>query len=74
MSEIKKEGFECIAFFSKNQVNFELIMKLSFVQEQTFRIRYSETDKMGFCYHGNYAAFFEMGRVEALRKLGIPYS
>ena len=74
MSEIKKEGLECIAFFSKNQVNFELIMKLSFVQEQTFRIRYSETDKMGFCYHGNYAAFFEMGRVEALRTLGIPYS
>jgi acyl-CoA thioester hydrolase len=73
-SEIRKEGLEFMPIFSKNQVNFELIMKLSFVHETTFRIRYSETDKMGFCYHGNYAAFFEMGRVEALRSLGVFYA
>lgn len=37
------------------------------------RVRYSETDKMGYCYYGNYAQFFEIGRVEALRELGFPY-
>ena len=38
------------------------------------RVRYSETDQMSVVYHGNYMPYFEMGRVEALRKLGIPYS
>ncbi|NAS30908.1 YbgC/FadM family acyl-CoA thioesterase [Flavobacteriaceae bacterium R38] len=37
------------------------------------RIRYSETDQMGVVYHGNYAQFLEMGRVEWLRNLGISY-
>lgn len=37
------------------------------------RIRYGETDQMGFVYHGNYAQFFELGRTEWLRKLGISY-
>jgi acyl-CoA thioester hydrolase len=37
------------------------------------RVRYSETDQMGVVYHGNYAQFFELGRTEWLRKLGITY-
>jgi acyl-CoA thioester hydrolase len=37
------------------------------------RVRYSETDKMGFCYYGNYAQYFEVARVEALRELGVVY-
>ena len=37
------------------------------------RIRYAETDQMGFCYYGNYASFFEVARVEALRERGIVY-
>ena len=37
------------------------------------RVRYSETDQMGVVYHGNYAQFFELGRTEWLRKLGISY-
>jgi acyl-CoA thioester hydrolase len=37
------------------------------------RVRYSETDQMGVVYHGNYAQFFEMGRTEWLRSLGITY-
>ena len=37
------------------------------------RVRYAETDKMGFCYYGNYASFFEVARVEALREKGISY-
>jgi len=37
------------------------------------RVRYSETDQMGVVYHGNYAQFFEMGRTEWLRYLGVTY-
>ncbi|AWG23514.1 thioesterase [Flavobacterium faecale] len=37
------------------------------------RVRYSETDQMGVVYHGNYAQYFEMGRVEWLRKMGVSY-
>lgn len=41
--------------------------------EITFRVRYGETDQMGYVYYGNYAQYFEMGRVEWLRNLGISY-
>jgi len=41
--------------------------------EISFRVRYAETDQMGVVYHGNYAQYFEMGRVEWLRKFGISY-
>ncbi len=37
------------------------------------RVRYSETDQMGVVYHGNYAQYFEIGRVEWLRNKGISY-
>ncbi len=37
------------------------------------RVRYSETDQMGVVYNGNYAQYFEIGRVELLRDLGISY-
>ena len=37
------------------------------------RIRYSETDQMGIVYHGNYAQFFELGRTEWMRSLGVTY-
>jgi len=37
------------------------------------RVRYSETDQMGYCYYGNYAQYFEVGRVETLRSLGLSY-
>ena len=37
------------------------------------RVRYSETDKMGFVYYGIYAQYYEVGRVELLRSLGISY-
>lgn len=41
--------------------------------EIEIRVRYGETDKMGYVYHGNYAQYLEMGRIEWLRKLGISY-
>ncbi len=37
------------------------------------RVRYGETDQMGYVYYGNYALYFEVGRVECMRSLGISY-
>lgn len=37
------------------------------------RVRYGETDQMGFVYYGVYAQYFEVGRVEFLRSLGVSY-
>ncbi len=44
-----------------------------FVSETQFRVRYGETDQMGYVYYGNYAEYFEVGRVEAIRSLGMTY-
>ena len=48
-------------------------MKTSFEFPAKVRVRYGETDQMGYCYYGNYAAYFEVGRVEAMRSLGMSY-
>ncbi len=37
------------------------------------RVRYGETDQMGYLYYGHYAAYYEIGRVEMLRSLGLTY-
>lgn len=37
------------------------------------RVRYAETDRMDVVYYGNYAMYFEIGRVEAIRHLGVSY-
>ncbi len=44
-----------------------------YVSETTIRVRYAETDRMGYVYYGNYAQYYEVGRVEALRQLGSSY-
>jgi acyl-CoA thioester hydrolase len=41
--------------------------------EHTIRVRYSETDQMGVVYHTNYLNWFEIGRTELIRTLGMPY-
>ncbi|MET6990337.1 acyl-CoA thioesterase [Sediminicola arcticus] len=43
------------------------------INQISFRVRYGETDQMGVVYHGNYAQYLEMGRVEWLRSLGFSY-
>lgn len=45
-----------------------------FEHTSKIRVRYSETDQMRYVYYGQYAAYFEVGRVEALRSLGIRYA
>jgi acyl-CoA thioester hydrolase len=44
------------------------------IQAQTkFRVRYAETDQMGYVYYGRYAEYYEVGRVEAMRLFGFSY-
>ena len=44
-----------------------------FKSKTSIRVRYGETDQMGYLYYGYYAWYYEVGRVEALRELGISY-
>jgi len=44
-----------------------------FVHETQVRVRYAETDQMGVVYYANYAIYFEIGRVDALRAMGASY-
>jgi acyl-CoA thioester hydrolase len=44
-----------------------------FTHSTKLRVRYAETDQMGYMYYGNYAQFYEVGRVEMLRSLGMTY-
>jgi len=41
--------------------------------EARIRVRYAETDQMGVVYHANYLVWFEVGRVEFIRQLGMDY-
>ena len=43
------------------------------IHEYQIRVRYAETDQMRFVYYGNYAQYFEVGRVEFLRSRGLSY-
>ena len=44
------------------------------VNTTSVRVRYAETDKMGISYHGRYLEWFEVGRTELLREIGLPYA
>ena len=44
-----------------------------YLNETQIRVRYAETDQMGYVYYGHYAAYFEVARVEMLRSLGFSY-
>jgi len=44
-----------------------------FTHHVQIRVTYADTDQMGYVYYGNYARYYEIGRVEALRSLGFSY-
>jgi len=44
-----------------------------YTKDTGIRVRYSETDRMGYVYYGNYAQYYEIGRVELFRSLGFSY-
>ena len=46
---------------------------MSLQHDTTLRVRYAETDQMGVVYYGNFFIWFEVGRVELMRSLGIVY-
>ena len=41
--------------------------------ETSIRVRYGETDQMGYVYYGNYPLYYEVGRTEMLRSVGLSY-
>lgn len=44
-----------------------------YAHETQIRVRYGETDQMGYLYYGHYAQYYEVGRVETIRSLGLSY-
>jgi len=44
-----------------------------YAHEIQLRVRYGETDQMGYLYYGRYAEYYEVGRVELIRSLGLTY-
>lgn len=44
-----------------------------YISSTTIRVRYGETDQMGYVYYGFYAMYYEVARVESLRQLGVTY-
>jgi acyl-CoA thioester hydrolase len=44
-----------------------------YTSETTIRVRYAETDQMGYVYYGHYAMYYEVARVESMRQLGLTY-
>lgn len=44
-----------------------------FTSTTEIRVRYGETDQMGYLYYGNYALYYEVGRTDAIRSLGLTY-
>jgi acyl-CoA thioester hydrolase len=51
----------------------EEVLKKPVISEARVRVRYAETDQMGVVYHANYLVWFEVGRVEFIRSLGMDY-
>jgi acyl-CoA thioester hydrolase len=52
---------------------FQTVLSQGFAETQV-RVRYAETDQMGVVYHANYLVWFEVGRVEFIRQIGLSYA
>lgn len=48
-------------------------MMIDYERDAEIRVRYGETDQMGYVYYGNYAQYFEVGRVETMKSMGLSY-
>jgi len=64
-----------IALFCIADINIfaGLKFRVMIQSEIKVRVRYSETDKMGFVYNGNYAHYYEIARTELMRSIGLSY-
>jgi acyl-CoA thioester hydrolase len=45
-----------------------------YIYSEKIRVRYAETDQMGYLWHGNYALYYEQARTEMIRNLGLSYA
>lgn len=45
-----------------------------FRSKTKIRTRYAEVDRMGYVYYGNYATYYEVARVEAMKSFGLSYA
>ncbi len=52
--------------------NVEKVIEQGYAETRV-RVRYAETDQMGVVYYANYLVWFEVGRVEFIRQLGMDY-
>jgi len=59
---------------STNRNIFETMEHKEISHTTAVRVRYADTDKMGVVYNGNYLTYFEIGRTELLRSIGLPYA
>jgi len=55
------------------KAKFKQHIRAMFTHEMQVRVRYGDTDKMGYVYYGNYPYYYEMARAEAIRALGVSY-
>lgn len=64
----------CIYVRDKSTMK-EIILSLTtmYTHSHQIRVRYADTDQMGYVYYGNYARYYEEARSEAIRSLGLPY-
>ena len=46
---------------------------MKYLGEVKIRVRYAETDRMGYVYYGNYPTYYEVARTEVLRRMGLTY-
>jgi acyl-CoA thioester hydrolase len=58
---------------SMQKISNKIADKPHFYSDFPYRVRYADVDQMGYMYYGNYARLYEIGRVEAIRNLGLRY-
>lgn len=61
-------------FFSSKKKIYNTEDGIVISNRYPIRVRYVDTDRMGFVYNGNYLVFFEIGRTELMRSFGLIYS
>lgn len=57
---------------TSGETQLERVLAQGFAESRV-RVRYAETDQMGVVYHANYLVWFEVGRVEFIRQIGLDY-
>ena len=66
-------GLSPALHFPADVLAIGLFIKAMLVSETEMSVRYAETDMMGIVYHGNYLPWFEVGRTNLMKELGMPY-